>query len=110
MNINSLFKQINDAASDAHLAHLNTSSYEEHMALGAFYTDVRDKMDTLIETMIALGASRTQPAAQLMVIQAQYNALKKLRDDVTGDNPSLEVVFDDVLLCYTKVLYKLKLK
>ena len=110
MNINSIFKQINDSASDAHLAHLNTSSYAEHIALGEFYEDVREKMDTLIETMVSLGASKTNPSAQVMVLQAQYNSLRKMRNDVTEDNTALEVVFDDVLLCYTKVLYKLKLK
>ena len=110
MNINSIFKQINDSASDAHLAHLNTSSYAEHMALGEFYEDVREKMDTLIETMVSLGTSKTSPPSQTMVLQAQYNSLRKMKDDVTEGNDALEVVFDDVLLCYTKVLYKLKLK
>jgi len=110
MNINSIFKQINDSASEAHLAHLNTSSYAEHMALGEFYENVREKMDALIETMVSLGASKTSPPAQVMVLQTQYNSLRKMRDDVTEDNAALEVVFDDVLLCYTKALYKLKLK
>lgn len=110
MNITSLFKQINDDASDAHLAHLNTSSYAEHVALGSFYEDVREKMDALIETMVATGASKTAPPSQLMVLQSQYKSLKKLRDDVVKDSPVLEVPFDDVLLCYTRAIYKLKLK
>lgn len=110
MNVNTLFKQINDAASEAHLAHLNTSSYAEHVALGEFYGCVREKMDALLETMIALGSSKTAPGSQVMVIQTQYNALRKLRENVTEGNPVLEVAFDDVLLCYTDALYKLKLK
>lgn len=32
-----------------HLAHWKTNSYAQHMALGAFYDDLIDKIDTIVE-------------------------------------------------------------
>ena len=109
--VSELFKQINDDASAAHLAHLGTRSYEEHVALGAFYEDVRGKMDTLLEAMIALGFPVAAPPSDpLSIFEDAYDSLKKKREAATGGNCVLEMHYDEVLNCYLKIIYMLRLK
>ena len=109
--ISPLFKQINDDASAAHLAHLGTRHYEEHIALGAFYENVREKMDTLLEAMISLGAPVASPPSDTVsVFEDAYASLKKKRDAATGGNCVLEMHYDEMLNCYLKIIYMLRLK
>ena len=108
--IGPLFQQINDDASAAHLAHLGTRSYEEHVALGTFYENVREKMDTLLEAMISLGAPVSEPSDPLAVFKEAYEDLRKQRNAATGGNCVLEMHYDEMLNCYLKVIYMLRLK
>jgi hypothetical protein len=109
-SVSEVFKQVNDDASAAHLAHLNTKSYAHHIALGAFYDDVREKMDTLLEAMIASGAPTIAPTNPLEVFEAAHADLLKQRAAVTGEDCVLEMHFDEVLNCYLKAIYMLRMK
>lgn len=70
------------ARSAAHIAHLQTSSYAEHMALDSFYKDIVDLADRYAEASIGLAGplkfSESQPAMELRPM----TMLKNLRSTV----------------------------
>jgi hypothetical protein len=42
------------AATNTHILHLQTKSYAEHMALGAFYAELPDLIDAVVESIQGL--------------------------------------------------------
>ena len=47
--VKELVQRVFSARNCTHLQHWNTSSYAEHMALGDFYDDVIDLIDSFVE-------------------------------------------------------------
>ena len=96
-------------ADAAHQQHLATQSYAEHVALGEFYSGVREKVDALSEALIAMG-QRVPPAepAILSRLQQSFTQLQELRAACDGV-PAAENLFDEVSACYLAAIYKLGL-
>ena len=56
---------------NAHILHLQSTSYSEHMALGAFYEGLQDLVDGLAES-----------------IQGKYGLIQGYSDDYIAPNPN----------------------
>jgi len=54
-DINNVMALVFADADMAHQQHLATKSYAEHVALGEFYSGVREKFDALAESLVAMG-------------------------------------------------------
>lgn len=98
----------------AHMAHLLTTSYAQHVALDAFYSGLTDLVDRYAE--VAIGAegrfkgfpSVTPPTGDIVDILEDYRAL--VLEEATEDEDSLAKVniLTDIEELTLSTLYKLK--
>jgi len=97
-------------ADAAHVGHLTTKSYAQHMALGEFYSGVREALDAIVESAIGLDLPPPEPPKTDIIdqIEAGYVELVEMKDRVCQGASTLENLFDGLLEQYTKALYKLK--
>lgn len=98
----------------AHLAHLKTASYAKHIALNEFYDAIIDMADGIAEVAqgkhgkldfpyIDMKGNTSDPIAGLESHLVMVTNLgKKCEDRALGN------IIDDVLVCYSSTLYKLK--
>jgi DNA-binding ferritin-like protein len=107
-DVNTVVDLVFADADAAHRQHLATQSYAEHMALGSFYSDVRDGMDALAESLIALG-QRPEPAPRAILDQLRdsFRQLGDLRSVCDGV-PAVENLFDNVSATYLSAIYRLE--
>ena len=98
----------------AHMMHLKTGSLSEHEALEDFYTSIVDHMDTLAETAQGkfgklnipfkkMEGDVNKPAATL---EKHLMEIKRLAEGC--DSRVLDAIVDNVEMCFSKTLYKLK--
>jgi len=98
----------------AHMAHLHTSSYSNHIALNDFYDDVLDHADSIAEAAqgkygkltipyIDLVGSVTQPAETL---EKHLDMIRKLADGCEGR--AINSIVDQIVQLYLEVIYKLR--
>lgn len=103
----------------AHLAHLGTRSYAEHMALGDFYEDLIEIVDKFIECYQgAFGLIRSKEEKEKEEEEGEKDILKTLQEDVKWLNknrsalakevPALENILDDLVGLYLRTIYKLR--
>jgi len=98
----------------SHLEHWRTRSYAQHMALGSFYEDIIDNIDTIIECYqgnFGLITTSNQTCS------INKDIVKQLRSDVKwiADNRSaiaqnvdaLENLIDGLTEVYLQTIYKL---
>ena len=98
----------------SHLEHWRTRSYAQHMALGSFYEDIIDNIDTIIECYqgnFGLITTSNQTCS------INKDIVKQLRSDVKwiADNRSaiaqnvdaLENLIDGLTEVYLRTIYKL---
>lgn len=107
-DVNTVVDLVFADADAAHRQHLATQSYAEHMALGSFYADVREGMDALAESLIALG-QRPEPAPRAILDQL-HDSFRQLGDlrSVCDRVPTVENLFDNVIATYLSAIYKLE--
>ena len=104
----------------AHLAHWRAKgagSFAKHMALGDFYDDIIEKVDTIVEAYqgcygeligVVKLASQDTKRDILAAITEEYDWVMENREAIADNNTSLENMIDDLCATYEKVLYKLK--
>lgn len=106
-----LIELILQVADDAHVAHLISRNDAEHRALGEFYSDVRDRMDTLAESFIGLNPDAEGlpevPEPKLR-IRMTMEMVQKIRSDSEFESPVLQNQFDELLAVFTRALFKLE--
>ena len=100
----------------AHLMHWKTKSYAEHQALGAFYDDLIDTLDKLVE--ICQGSTGVIGHVDLSCKDESVPIIKNLSEDANwiGKNrakighgvPAIENVIDEIVGIYLRTIYKLK--
>ena len=100
----------------AHRAHLLSSSYSEHMALGDFYEGIIEIADDFAETCqgyygkFDVIPSRLAVSGKIDAILEKHLALiESLRDALDGkrDRP-LQNIIDTACALYARTLYKLR--
>ena len=99
---------------EAHKAHLNTSSYAQHMALGAFYDDIIDLADNLAEAWMGrnlkkigdIPALKSPVGDIIQVLKRHLDVIESTRDFLDKDT-ALQNIVDEIVALYLSTLYKL---
>ena len=97
-------------ADQAHIQHLASESYAEHMALGEFYDTARKAVDAIVEASIGLdmpAPAKVRPPI-LQQLEEGYVDLVEMRDEVCAGASVLENLFDNLTAAYATAIYKLK--
>ena len=99
-----------DNADAAHLQHLISKSYAEHVALAEFYDAARAATDAIVEAAIGLDIPGPSKATSPILAQLEqgYVDLVEMRDEICQGATVLENLFDNLTAAYTTTLYKLK--
>jgi hypothetical protein len=63
MNIHYLISMLFEARTKIHFAHLNTTAYARHVALGSYYEGLTDYADKLAEVWLSCNAERLRRVA-----------------------------------------------
>lgn len=98
----------------AHKAHLKTSSYSEHNALGSFYDAVVGFADSLAEVAQGKYGKFDIPTAIMKgSIEKPVKGLEMQMDDIVRlsmdcSNGALKNIVDEIEALYLQTLYKLK--
>lgn len=117
MSVNDFVIKMFEARQQAHVLHLKTRSYAQHMALGSFYEDILDLIDEFVETyqgeygILDLGkdlsVSYQGDALSYMTELAKY-----ITDNRKGiGSPSdthLQNIIDEMVATVQHTIYKLK--
>jgi DNA-binding ferritin-like protein len=103
----------------AHLAHWRArgpGSYAKHSALGDFYDDLIDKLDTIVEAyqamtgeligVVKLDAQDTKRDI-LSTIKDECDWLQENREEIADNNAAIENMIDELTATYMAVIYKL---
>lgn len=102
----------------AHRAHLSTTSFSQHMALGSFYDDIIDNADAIAEAyqgrngLIGKIPMLTEEAADsdiADVLEKHLGMLEKLRyTAVEKTDTPIQNLIDTAVETYLSTLYKLR--
>lgn len=114
-NPGGLFADLLHAATAAHMLHLQTRSFSQHMALGSLYEALPGAVDELIESYQGkYGVIRNYPSgfttptgSPLAFVQAQIANLKAKRAQV-GDDTELQNLVDEIASLLDGTEYKLR--
>jgi hypothetical protein len=101
----------------AHRAHLRTTSFAQHMALGAFYTDIGERADAIAEAYMGRDGKLLetipfvidQPSGDIIAdITAQRDWLDANRSgEECLDRSEVQNLIDEAVSTIDGVLYKL---
>lgn len=99
----------------AHLAHLQSRSYAEHVALGGFYDSLVDLVDSYAEAYQGLfGLIKDYPAtpvptgAPLSTLVDFADWLRAHRDKLGQGETALENILDEAVALTAQTIYKLR--
>lgn len=100
----------------AHKAHLNSSSYAEHVALAAFYDEIIDLADKFAEAWMGrhqekIGDMPDLPNPKgdiLSILKRHLQVIEDTRDFVPKTDTPLNNIIDEIVGLYLSTLYKLK--
>lgn len=110
-----------NARNVAHVKHLLSKSYAEHMALNAFYDGVVDAVDAVVEAYVGLfgdfdPAKVSMRPAEVDVgdIQAflgdEAEWIETNRDTIANGSETVGALIDDLCAVYVKAVYMLEMK
>ena len=101
----------------AHIAHWRTKSYAQHVALNAFYDNIVDATDKLVEAYMG-ATGKVVDEIEIPAVKPIKDILKHLTDEVSwiDENRSdiangvsaLENIVDEITGLYLSTIYKLK--
>lgn len=112
MNASKLLGTLFQSRDIIHLAHLNTSNYAEHIALGNYYDGILDLTDTFAETYFGRfkRVDIIIPASKIQNAQEHLKEMQKYIDSEREQYPSeLQNIMDEMLGLINKTLYLLTL-
>lgn len=100
----------------AHKEHLNSKSYAEHVALGAFYDEIVDLADSLVEAWQGrnldligdIPVLQSPKGETLSVIRRHLEVLEDSRDCIPKEDSALNNIVDEIVALYLSTIYKLK--
>lgn len=103
------------AATNAHILHLQSKSYSEHMALGEFYEGLPALVDTLAEAIQGLtGDIIEYPVDYYSPASTGLEELNMLKDYVEENryslpsNTEIQNILDEIAAFIDSTLYKLR--
>lgn len=114
--IEELISRVFKTRNQAHLSHWKTKSFAEHKALGSFYDDLIDKLDSLVETCQGsrsiIGhvdlSCKDESVDIIKCLSDDANFISKNRAKIAHGVPAIENILDEMVALYLKTIYKLK--
>ncbi len=113
--IEQLISRVFYARNLAHWAHWRTKSYAEHKALGKFYDDVIDAVDTLVEAYqgaFELVGNIPAPSGTggepLALLKADAEWIEEHHEEICKGNRAVANLIDSVTGVYLTTIYKLE--
>lgn len=100
---------------NAHILHLQSKSYAEHKALGSYYDDLGDLVDSVVEQYQGLEARilnypiEYRPPADTAIAELEY-MLEYVRvyRGAMGDDSAVQNSIDEIAALMQSTLYKLR--
>jgi hypothetical protein len=115
MNAGEFVSELFLARDVAHINHLKTRSYAEHMALGSFYSDVVDLADTFAEayqglySLLTITRITAECGEAFKFLSEQLTEIAQSRYDICDEeDTALQNIIDEVIALYSSTLYKLR--
>lgn len=112
--IGEFFMRCRHAATAAHVLHLKTDSYAQHVALGEFYTSVIERADAVAETYIGRYGRFECPALEYVypadaptLLRALRGWIDKHREEVC-DCREAQNLIDEMLELIDSTMYKVR--
>lgn len=110
-----LISRVFAARNAAHVEHWLESSGYRHQALGAFYVDVIEALDSLVEKHIAMfrevpGEIDGTPAEYdnfLDYLQEEADWIESNREEISGGSQAIGALVDDLVAVYLDLIFKL---
>ena len=103
------------ARTDGHIMHLQTRSFSEHMALGAFYEGLGDLIDSFVEAYQGLyGLIQEYPSGYIAPDDKPAAYMENFRDTVAAlrkqlpDDSELQNIIDEIVALIDSTAYKLR--
>ena len=116
--IEQLISRVFYARNVAHFEHWRAKgegSFAKHQALGAFYDDVIDAIDNLVEAYQGafelignIPAPETPKGDVLKLLQGDAAWIEENHEDVCGGNRAVGNLLDNVTAVYLSAIYKLR--
>lgn len=113
--IEQLASRVFAARDIAHRAHWRTGSYSAHMALNAFYDDVLEAVDSLVECyqgkfgLIGSFDVATEPIADVAAyLSEEATWLQSVRDEIAAGSTPIQNLVDALIEVYLVTVYKLR--
>ena len=107
-----------NSVTTAHILHLSSRSYSQHMALGAFYTEIGDLVDDFVEAFQGVYGLLTKypatadlfadqdPIAYLQYLKTEVNTLRRAAG--FPQDSQLQNITDEIEQLIDSTLYKLR--
>lgn len=107
-----LFHKCRQTATYTHYQHLMTSSYAQHMALGAFYIDIIPLLDSFLETFIGTYGKLEIVQDKIQIpfkctIKDLKEWIESNRSKIT-DSTELQNILDTIVELCSSTIYKLE--
>lgn len=113
LTVGAFFLTLLHSATNTHILHLQSRSYSEHQALGAFYDEVVELTDGLIESyqgkhgLVQYPVEYTKPAdTGLLELQA-LSVYVSLNRSIIGNDSELQNEVDSIMNLINSTIYKL---
>jgi hypothetical protein len=110
--IEKLVERMFAARNAAHIQHWKTNSYSQHKALGHYYDDVVEGLDTFVEAYQGafglIGNVEGEAGDIAKAINDDLIFLAENRSAICKGVPALENILDDLTALHMKTLYKLE--
>lgn len=114
--IEELVARVFNTRNVAHLAHLKTKSYAQHMALGSFYGDIIGALDSIVEAHqgvfglinVPYIPKIDTPSNIVKHIETEMKWISDNRNKLAQGVTAIENLVDTLSEVYMSTLYKLK--
>jgi hypothetical protein len=117
VTIESLAARVFQARDAAHRQHWNTPSYAQHVALGAFYDDVIEAIDSIIENYQGLFGKigpfevSTEPVKDITsYLSDEMDWVESHTDELSQGSPSIGNLIQSLVSVYSKCVFMLGMK
>lgn len=113
--IDELISRVFCARDIAHRAHWKSKSYAQHMALGAFYDEVIEAIDTIVECYqgqfgLVAEAEMKKPKVENIIqyLTQESDWIESHRELIANDSPAILNLLDSLTGIYLQCVYKLE--
>lgn len=113
-NVNGFFGKLFAVRQNAHILHLSSKSYAEHVALNEFYDKLTELMDSLIETyqgqygLVTVEHSSSKEKEALPFIENTAEEFAQSHELFNKKDTHLHNIIDEIVALSYKTAYKLK--